>query len=55
MEYQEIINLLYNTSNQPSKFRTNNWVDINDKSRGTYSTNSWIKFKTSMITSGLSD
>ena len=26
MEYQEIINLLDNTTNQPSKFSTKNWV-----------------------------
>ena len=42
MEYQEIINLLDNTPNQPSKFRTKNWVD----SGGKYSNNSHIKFKT---------
>ena len=36
MEYQEIANLLESTSNQPSKFRTRNWVEINDESRGTY-------------------
>ena len=35
MEYQKIINLLDNTSNQPSKFRTKNWVEISDESRGT--------------------
>ena len=29
MEYQKIINLLDNTSNQPSNFRTKNWVKIN--------------------------
>ena len=28
MEYQKIINLLDNTSNQPTKFRTKNWVEI---------------------------
>ena len=49
MEYQQIINLLDNTSNQPSKFRTENWVEINDDSQGTYNTNSQIKFKTSML------
>ena len=27
---------LNNKSNQPSKFRTKNWVEINDESRGTY-------------------
>ena len=30
MEYQKIMNLLGTTSNQPSKFRTKNWVEIND-------------------------
>ena len=33
MEYQKISNLLEKKSNQPSKFRTRNWVDINDKSK----------------------
>ena len=51
MEYQKIINLLSNTSNQPSKFRTKNCVEINDESRGTYNTNSHIKFKTTMLKS----
>ena len=50
MEYQKIANLLYNTSNQPSKFKTRNWVEINDDSRGTY-TNSDIKFKSTMLKS----
>ena len=36
IEFQKIINLLDNTPNQPSKFRINNWVEINDESRGTY-------------------
>ena len=40
MEYQEIINLLENRPNQPTKFRTKNWVEINDDSRWTYNTNS---------------
>ena len=40
MKYQKIINLLHNSSNQPSKFRTKNWVEINDDARGTYNTNS---------------
>ena len=31
MEYQKIINLLENTSNQPSKFRTKSWVEVNDE------------------------
>ena len=52
MEYQKIANLLNNESNQPSKFRTRNWVEINDESRGTY-TNTDIKFKTTMLRSNL--
>ena len=32
MAYQKIINLLYNTPNQPTKFRTKNWGKINDES-----------------------
>ena len=50
-----MINLLDNTSNQPSKFRTKKWVEINDESRGTYNTNSQIKFKTRMLKSSLCD
>ena len=30
MEYQKIICLVDNTPNQLSKFRTKNWVEIND-------------------------
>ena len=40
MEHHKIINLLGNASNQPFIFRTKNWVEINDESRGTYNTNS---------------
>ena len=53
MEYQDIINLLDDTTNQITKFRTKNWVEINHESRGTYNTNSQIKFKTSMLRSSL--
>ena len=55
IEYQNIINLLDNTSNQPCKFRTNKWVEINDESRGTYNTNSQIKFRTTMLKSSWCD
>ena len=55
MEYQKIANLLDNASNQPSKFRTKNWVEINDESRGGYTTGSDIKFKTTMLRSSLCD
>ena len=53
MEYQNIINLLDNIANQPTRFSTNDWVKTNDDARGTYNTNSRIKFKTSMLTSSL--
>ena len=43
------------TSNQSSIFRTKNWVEINDESRGTYNVNSQIKFKTTMLKSSLCD
>ena len=46
--------MLDNASNQPSKFRTRNWVEINDESRGTYTSND-IKFKTTMLRSNLCD
>ena len=41
-------------SNQPSKFKTRNWVEINDESRGTYTSNV-TKFKTVMLRSNLCD
>ena len=55
MEYQKIINFLDNTPNQPIKFKTKNWVEINDDSRRTYNTNSQIKFRTSTLSSSLCD
>ena len=55
MEYQKIANLIDDASNQSSKFKTKNWVEINDESRGTYNVNSQIKFKTTMLKSSLCD
>ena len=55
MEYQKIAKLIDDTSNQSSKFRTRNWVEINDESRGAYNVNSQIKFKTTMLKSSLRD
>ena len=50
MKYQKIANLLDDvSSNQQSKFKTKNWVEINDESRGTYNVNSQIKPKTTML------
>ena len=34
MQYQKIINLVDDTTNQSSEFRTRNWIEINGKSRG---------------------
>ena len=71
MEYQKILNLLNDSPNQPSKFRTRNWVEIYDESRVSYGDdninndnnnnnedddkNNNIKFKTSMKRSSLCD
>ena len=55
MEYRKIINLLENTANKPTRFRTKNWVEINDRSRRMYNINSQIRLKTSMLRSSLSD
>ena len=55
MEYQKIANLLNDKSNKPSKFKTKNWVEINDDVRGVYSPNKQIRFKTSMLRSSLCD
>ena len=52
MDYQKIPNLLNDESNKSSKFRTRNWVEINDESRGTYTGND-IKFKTTILRSNL--
>ena len=51
MEYQKMTNLINDPSNKLSKFRTKNWVEINDESRGTYNVNSQIKVKTTMLKS----
>ena len=52
MKYQKIINLLDDTTNQPTKFRTRDWVEINDESKGGYDKSN-IRFKTSTIRSNL--
>ena len=54
MEYQKVINLLDDTTNQPSKVKARTWVGINDESKGKYY-NINIRFKTSMIRSNLCD
>ena len=47
--------MLDNTPNQLSKFKTKNWIQINDQSRGVYNAKSDIKFKTAMPKSSLCD
>ena len=55
MEYQKGMHLLDNTPNQLSKFKTKNWIEINDQSRVVYNTNSDIRFKTATLKSSLCD
>ena len=47
--------MLDNTPNQSTKFKTKICVEINGDTRGTYNTNSQIKFKASMLKSSLCD
>ena len=47
--------MLDNAPNQPTKFRTKQWVEINYYARGTYNTNNQIKVKASMLKSSLCD
>ena len=55
MEYQKIANLLdREASNQPNRFRTKNCVEINDESKGSY-TSGDTKFKTTMLRLNLCD
>ena len=49
-----MINLLDDTTNQLSKFRTRNWVELIDESKRKYD-NSNIEFETSMMRSNLWD
>ena len=55
MEYRKITNLLHDSSNKISKFRTKNWVEINDELRGKYNVDKQIRFKTTMLKSNLCD
>ena len=47
--------MLNDASNIQSKFRTKNWVEINDDIRGAYSPNKQIRFKVAMLRSSLCD
>ena len=49
MEYQQTANLRdLDASSEPSKFGTKNWVQIINKSKGTYNANGQVKFKTTI-------
>ena len=47
--------MFHNTPNQPSKLNTKKLVKINDDPRAGYKTNNQIKFKNTMLQSGLCD
>ena len=53
MEYQKMANLLNDESNQASKYRTKNQVQINDDVWGVYSPNKQTRFKTTILRSSL--
>ena len=54
MEYQKIENFLdYNLSNQPSKFRTKNWVEIDNESKESYKANSTVEIAQNVAEAGI--
>ena len=55
MEYPKRANLLHTTLYQPSKFRTKNWIEINDESKVSHGTGSDMNFKTTTLRSNLCD
>ena len=55
MDYQKITRYLDNITDQQSKFRTNNWVLVNDDASGTSNVGSEIKFKITMLKSHFCD
>ena len=55
MEYQKVINFLDNIRNQLSRFKTKNWVKINDKPQGTHNKDNQIRFETLMLRISLCD
>ena len=55
MEYWKIINLLVTAPNQPSKFRTKKWAEINDDFHGICTVSNSIRFKTQMLKSSVCD
>ena len=47
--------MLDNKTNEPSKFRTEKWVEINDDAHGVHGIGSRIRFTTSVLKSSLCD
>ena len=58
-ETQKIVNLLYDSNNESSKFETRKWYIINDQNNGQYGygdeNGKTIKFETTVIKSNLCD
>ena len=55
MQYQKMKNLPNKTNDQPSKFRTRDWVKINDILNEIYEISKQIELCTSMLKSSLCD
>ena len=53
MEYQKIKNLLDKIPDNVPRFITKKWIEVHDQSGETYNPNEQIRFKTSMLRSGL--
>lgn len=54
IEYQKIINLLENANNQPRKFKTKNWIQVNDyRNNRTQNPHSQTRFKSTILRSRL--
>ena len=51
IRYQKITNLLKKANDQPSKFKTRKWIEMNYISNGTYETGKQIKLSTSILKS----
>ena len=54
MEYPKVSNLIDDLTNQSCKFRTKNWVEINDDRHGAYDKINF-RFKTVMLNASLCD
>ena len=55
MEYQKITNLLGNIPDKVPRFITKKWIKVHDQPGEAYNPNKQIRYKTSMLRSGLCD